>query len=70
MCERNAFYIQASCLCLEANSVRDSEQSAGNITIYQVSLSQSPKLALRHTYTPTDHQRHWTWYACGKIFKV
>ena len=41
MCEkRNAFYIQASCLCLEANSLRDSEQSAANITIYQVSLSQ------------------------------
>ena len=40
MCERNAFYIQASCLCLEANSLRDIEQSAGNITIYQVSLSQ------------------------------
>jgi len=40
MCERNVFYIQASCLCLEANSLRDSEQSAANITIYQVSLSQ------------------------------
>jgi len=41
MCERNAFYIQASCLCLEADSLRDSEQSAANITIYQVSLSHN-----------------------------
>jgi len=35
MCERNAFYIQASCICLEANSLRDSEQSAANFTICQ-----------------------------------
>ena len=40
MCERNAFYIQASCLCLEAISLRDSEQPAENITNYQVPLSQ------------------------------
>ena len=51
MCERNAFYIQASCLCLEANSLRDSEQSAANIlTIYQVTLSQS------ETGFPSSHQ--------------
>jgi len=32
MSERKAFYIQASCLCLEAISLRDSEQPAENIT--------------------------------------
>jgi len=41
MCERNAFYIQASYLYLEANPLRDSEQSTRNITNYQLSLSQS-----------------------------
>jgi len=40
MSERKAFYIQASCLCLEAISLRDSEQPAENITNYQVPLSQ------------------------------
>ena len=33
MCERNAFYIQASCLYLEAYTLRDSEQSTRNITL-------------------------------------
>jgi len=44
MRERKVFYIQASCLCLEAISLRDSEQPAENITNYQVSLSQTDHL--------------------------
>ena len=40
MCERKAFYIQASYLCLEAISIRDSEHPAENITNDQVPLSQ------------------------------
>ena len=47
MCERNAFYIQASCLYLETNYLRDSEQPAANITIYQVSLSQNARRGVR-----------------------
>jgi len=61
MCERKAFYIQASFLCPEAISHRDSAQPAENITNYQVPLSHYEQRSKTTGYVCVQSLRRLPW---------